>query len=61
MALVEDASVFDVTFSANYTLGGLTIIPEFRVDVVSEDVFLDEDLAPMGNLSSFVLGAVYAF
>jgi len=39
----------------------LTIIPEFRIDSNSEDVFVDSDLAPTGSASQFLLGVVYGF
>ncbi|PIB36703.1 hypothetical protein BFP72_15490 [Reichenbachiella sp. 5M10] len=55
------SNVFDVTLSANYTVGGLTFIPEIRLDAASEDVFGDKDGDPQSSLSSFVLAAVYAF
>lgn len=59
--LADGETVFDVTLSANYTVGNLTIIPEFRADFGSEDFFLDDELAPQSSLSSFLLAAVYAF
>jgi len=56
----DGGNVLDFTISANYSVGNLTIIPEFRIDAVSEDVFLDgTDLS--GSLTSFVLAAVYGF
>lgn len=62
--LTLDENVIDLTLSANYSVGSLTIIPEFRVDVYSEDNFVITD-APAGDasssLSSFLLAAVYAF
>ncbi|WP_185146854.1 outer membrane beta-barrel protein [Reichenbachiella sp. MSK19-1] len=54
------ASVVDVTLTAQYTVGGLTFIPELRLDAASEDVFSDGSEAT-GSMSSFVLAAVYAF
>ena len=60
-----DESVFDFTFSLNYKSGNLTIIPEVRVDALSNEGFVKEisETNPqmMKNLSSFVLAAVYAF
>lgn len=57
---LDGGNVVDFTLSANYTVGSLTIIPEFRIDVVSDDVFLDDtDLS--SSLTSFVLAAVYGF
>ena len=49
------------TLTGNYTVGSLMIKPELRLDQVSEDVFLDQNLQPISNLSSFILAAVYAF
>lgn len=56
-----DASIIDVTLSANYKVGDLTIIPELRLDAASEDSFSDTNGDPTSSLSSFVLAAVYAF
>lgn len=56
-----DLAVIDLTLSAQYTVGGLTLIPEVRLDAASEDVFPDTDGEPTSSLASFVLGAVYAF
>jgi len=55
-----DESVFDVTLSANYTVGNLTIIPEVRMDAFSEDLLISET-EMTSSLSSFVLAAVYGF
>lgn len=65
--LPEDESVIDVTLSANYTVGNLTIIPELRLDAFSEDVVVTEvddntGLAEFdSSLSSFVIAAVFSF
>lgn len=56
----EDISIFDFTISANYSVGSLTIIPEFRLDSFSEEVIPDGTNTTDG-LSSFVLAAVYGF
>lgn len=73
--LPEDESVIDLTLSANYSVGNLTIIPEFRVDLMSADkesafVTSADGFDAAGNLinpkygknlSSFTLAAVYTF
>ena len=60
--LDKDANVFAVTLTGNYSVGNLTIKPEFRLDSASEvDTFKDNDLMPSESLSSFVLAAVYSF
>ncbi|MBU2527325.1 MAG: porin [Bacteroidetes bacterium] len=57
-----EADVYEVTLSGNYKIGGLTIIPEFRVDTASEDVFINADRSGLKpNLASFLLAAVYSF
>lgn len=55
------ASVIDLTLSGNIFIGDLTLIPEFRVDLASEDAFIDADGAATSSLASFTLAAVYAF
>lgn len=58
-----DASMFAMTLSGNISIGdNLTLIPEFRVDVASEDdVFENTSLEPTSSLTSFLLAAVYSF
>ncbi|MEQ9306277.1 MAG: hypothetical protein RJQ14_20350, partial [Marinoscillum sp.] len=61
-----DESVIDVTVSANYSIGSLTLIPEFRIDALSYDGFVYSDevstsgLDVGSSLASFVLAAVYS-
>jgi len=57
---IDGGSVIDFTVSANYSVGSLTIIPEFRLDAASEDIFTD-GTDQSSSLSSFVLAAVYGF
>ena len=57
----EDTSVTAFTLSGNIGSGPLKLIPEFRFDTASEDIFLDVDDIPTGTASQFVLGAYYAF
>lgn len=56
-----ETNASDFTLSANYTIGNLTIIPEFRIDTNDEDVFTDKDGAASSSLSSFVLAFAYGF
>lgn len=55
------ANVLALTLSANIHIGNLTLIPEVRLDNVSEDVFENRSLEASKSLSSFLLAAVYAF
>ncbi|MEQ8240204.1 MAG: outer membrane beta-barrel protein [Cyclobacteriaceae bacterium] len=55
-------SAIDFTLSANYSVGNLTFIPEFRVDIFDEDVIVPEaGEAAQGALASFLVAAVYSF
>ncbi|KQB44442.1 DUF1597 domain containing protein [Flavobacterium daejeonense] len=56
-----DSSVTAFTLSANYKAGGLTIIPEFRLDSNKNNVFVDSDLMPTKSASQFTVGVVYGF
>ncbi|MGB3781120.1 MAG: porin [Tunicatimonas sp.] len=57
-----DGSVFDLTLSSNINIGGgLTLIPEFRIDIASEEPFQNIDLEAQNTLASFLLAAVYSF
>ncbi len=53
--------VFDATLSANYSIGNLTIIPEFRVDLVSQDMFDDGNGGYRNSLASGLLAITYGF
>ena len=54
-------SVSALTLSANLKAGGLTFIPEIRVDNGSSARFLKNNLDPTKTASQFSLAAVYAF
>jgi hypothetical protein len=56
-----DGSVMEYTLSGNYTVGNLTFIPEFRIDMTSEDSFLDADNKATNVMPSVNLAAVYKF
>jgi hypothetical protein len=57
-----DGSVFAATLSGNLRVHkNLTLIPELRLDRMSDDFFKDNDLNDSKNLSSFMLAAVFAF
>lgn len=56
-----DQSVTAFTLSANYKVGGLTIIPEFRLDNNSDDYFIDSDSNPTKSASQATIALVYGF
>lgn len=54
-------SVTAITATANVKVGGLTFIPEVRLDNGSQAMFLNHSLNATRSASQFVLAAVYAF
>ena len=53
--------IINVTLSAPYSVGNLTLIPEFRIDM-QEDGYMNADQDELTNtLPQFYLAAVYAF
>lgn len=56
-----DGSVIAATLSANYKVGGLTLIPEARIDMTSEDSYTEKDGTPTDMMLSLTLAAVYKF
>ena len=59
--LANNTTVFTPTFTARYSVGDLTIIPELRLDSASEDIFTDADGEATDGLAAFNLAAVYTF
>ncbi len=59
-----DGNVMAFTLSGNYNVGGLTFIPEVRIDKTSEDSFVkyENNVAePKSLMPSLTLAAVYKF
>lgn len=61
-----DGNVIEFTLSGNYKVGGLTIIPEIRIDQTSEDSFYKKDdvqnfNSPKTLMPTANLAAVYKF
>lgn len=54
-------SVTEFTLSGNYKAGNLTFIPEFRIDMTSEDSFQDADGKATNMMPGLNLAAVYKF
>lgn len=54
-------NVMEFTLSGNYKVGGLTFIPEFRIDMTSEDSFANKDGEATNMMPTFNLAAVYKF
>lgn len=56
-----DTSVTAFTLSANLKAGGLTVIPEFRLDTGKDDLFVDSDFTPTKSFSQASIALVYGF
>ena len=56
-----DGEVLGLTLSGNARVGNLTLIPELRLDITSQESFLNKDMEPSKTLSSILIAAVYAF
>ncbi|WKN40899.1 outer membrane beta-barrel protein [Tunicatimonas pelagia] len=57
-------NIIDFTVSSNIALGNLTLIPEVRIDVVSDEDslgFASRDGETQSSLASFIFAAVYSF
>ncbi len=55
-----DGDIMEFTLSGNYKVGGLTLIPEFRIDTSSGDSFyVDNEVKSF--MPSLMLAAVYKF
>lgn len=61
LGLLAGTSVIGNTLSLNYKVGNLTIIPEFRLDSASEDIFSNKDAAPKGLTAFALLATTYSF
>jgi hypothetical protein len=60
----DNGNVIEFTLSGNYKVGGLTFIPEFRIDKTSEDSFYTIEnrvASPKSLLATVNLAAVYKF
>lgn len=55
------ANVLGNTLSLNYKVGNLTIIPEFRIDSSSEDIFVDSDAVGTKTNTYVLLATTYTF
>lgn len=61
LSALGGSSIVGNTLSLNYKVGNLTIIPEVRVDLSSEDVFMDSNSSPSSSNAYLLLGTTYSF
>jgi hypothetical protein len=59
--VADGANIFANTISANFRIDNLTLIPEFRFDNSSEEIFTKKGGAPTKTASNVLLAAVYSF
>ncbi|MBC6490156.1 outer membrane beta-barrel protein [Flavihumibacter stibioxidans] len=57
----DGASLFATTLSANFKVGGLTFIPEFRIENANQNIYTDADGAGKKSSGSFLMAAIYSF
>lgn len=57
----DGAKIFANTLSLNFKVDNLTIIPEFRIDNASEEIFIKKDGAPTKTAANVLVAAVYSF
>ena len=55
-----DADIFETTFSTNFKIDNLTIIPELRVENASRKIYANQD-GFINSTGNFLLAAVYKF
>jgi hypothetical protein len=60
-ALPEGGDVFAATLSANFKVDNLILIPEFRIDHSSGELFVDHEGAPSKRTATVLLAAIYKF
>jgi Putative beta-barrel porin-2, OmpL-like. bbp2 len=58
---VIGTSIFSPTLSGNFKIGGLTIIPEFRLDAADDMIFVKNSGDVTKSAGAFILAAIYAF
>lgn len=56
-----EGNIFATTLSANFKVGPLTIIPEFRLDNASTELFVKNDGTGTKSTATALLAAVYKF
>lgn len=56
----DDLSFTEITASGVFKIGDLSIIPELRFDLASDDAFTKNDEF-QNNQVGFLIGAVYSF
>jgi hypothetical protein len=58
---MNGCTIFANTLSANFHIDNLTIIPEFRIDHSSEEIFVKKAGTPTNQAANVLVAAVYSF
>lgn len=61
LGFADGSNVIGLTVSGKMKSGPLTFIPEFRVDMASEDIFIDSDGKPTSTSPMVLFAVVYGF
>ena len=59
--MTDGCNIFATTLSANFRVNSFIIIPEFRVDKASKDIFTAKDGSAKGSNPSVLVAAIYQF
>jgi hypothetical protein len=57
----EGGNIFATTLSANFKIDGLILIPEFRFENASKDIYVDKNGGATGKAGNFLIAAIYSF
>ena len=57
----QGGDIFATTLSANIKVSSFTLIPEFRVDAASKDIFLKSNGTGTGSTANLLIAAIYSF
>lgn len=60
-AVMNGCNIFANTLSANFRIDNLTIIPEFRIDNASQEIFVKKDGSSTKSAANVLVAAVYSF
>jgi len=60
-AVPEGGNIFATTLSANFKVDGFILIPEFRFESATKDIYADKNGNPSGTAGNFLIAAIYSF
>lgn len=60
-AAIDGCKIFANTLSANFRVDNLVIIPEFRIDNSSQEIFTKKDGTATRTAANFLIAAVFSF